>query len=244
MPKDVTMPGRSVDIFENRIIYYALLASCFLHACFLVFSYFVLSSSNKLKFKTMEIRYHAQVKEKPLERQAKIDSVSDLKESRKNSSLRTKSLLEKQIASPVFLRDSNKLSRRIDIPDKQPPKMTNLVEKRSISVPVISTQKITNPNYVGYNDRIRDKIRNRAYFYIDDPQFQAGEVYLTFIVTADGNLKDLQIISERSRANEYLRNVGLRSVRESSPFAPFPSDLKYPELSFNVVISFEVSGGQ
>ena len=122
--------------------------------------------------------------------------------------------------------------------------MTSLIEKRSISVPVVATQKITNPNYIGYNDRIRDKIRNRAYFYIDDPQFQQGEVYLTFIVTSDGNLKDLQIIGERTHANDYLRAVGLRSVKESSPFPPFPASLKYPELSFNVVISFQVNGNQ
>ncbi len=236
------MAARVFGALEDRIIYYALVGSCVLHVCFLGFSFFVLKLPSKPKVKPMEIRYHAQIKEKLVEHQARIDSVSDLKQSRKSAALRTKNLMDKQLANPTFLRDAEKLNRRIDVPDKQPLKMTNLVEKRSISVPVVSTQKITNPNYVGYNDRIRDKIRNRAYFYIDDPQFQAGEVYLTFVVTADGNLKDLQIITERSRANDYLRSVGLRSVKESSPFPPFPADLKYPELSFNVVISFEVSG--
>ncbi len=236
------MVSRIFGAFEDRIIYYALLASCFLHLCFLCFSYFVFFSSSKPKIKTMEIRYHAKPIEKKAERQPRIESVADLKETRKSAERFTKASVDKQISSSSLLRDTQKLSRRIDVSDKQPLKMTNLVEKRSISVPVITTQKITNPNYVGYNDRIRDKIRNRAYFYIDDPQFQAGEVYLTFVVNADGSLKDLQIIGERTRANDYLRSVGLRSVKESSPFPPFPSDLTYPELSFNVVISFEVSG--
>ncbi len=238
------MAARVLDVFENRIIYYSLVGSCLIHLCFLAVSYFILPPLNKAKVKSMEIRYHAQPKPKVVERPARIESVSNLKESRKVYAVSPKDLVEKQLTSPTFLRDPAKLTRRIDVADKQPIKMSNLVEKRSVSVPVVVTQKITNPNYVGYNDRIRDKIRNRAYFYIDDPQFQAGEVYLTFVITADGNLKDLQIIPQRSQANEYLQNVGLRSVKESSPFAPFPADLKYPELSFNVVISFEVSGGQ
>lgn len=238
------MGPRVLDAFENRFIQYSLIGSCFIHLCFLAVSYFVLAPFNKNKVKTMDIRYHAQPKEKVAEHQPRIESVADVKESRKAVASKTKDLIERQLTHPALLRENSKLTRRVDVVDKQPAKMTALVEKRSISVPVVTTQKITNPNYVGYNDRIRDKIRNRAYFYIDDPQFQAGEVYLTFIVTSDGNLKDLQIISERSRANDYLKTVGLRSVKESSPFAPFPADLKYPELSFNVVISFEVSEGK
>ncbi|MCB9757321.1 MAG: TonB C-terminal domain-containing protein [Candidatus Omnitrophica bacterium] len=234
------MASKTFSISEDRIIYYTLLGSCLIHVCFLLFSFFVLPCVNKIKTKTMEIRYHAKPIQKIVEKTARIERVADLKETRKLSSSGSKNLIDKQLTGSALLRDTAKLSRRIDVPDKQPLKMTNLVEKRSISVPVIASQKITNPKYVGYNDRIRDKIRNRAYFYIDDPQFQAGEVYLTFVVTADGNLKDLQIIGERSRANEYLRTVGLRSVKESSPFPPFPADLQYPELSFNVVISFEV----
>jgi outer membrane biosynthesis protein TonB len=234
------MALKTFSVAEDRIIYYALLGSCSMHACFLLFSFFIFPSVNKVKTKSMEIRYHAKPVQEIVEKTARIERVSDFKETRKLASLGSKNLIDKQLTGSALLRDTDKLSRRIDVPDKQPLKMTNLVEKRSISVPVVASQKITNPKYVGYNDRIRDKIRNRAYFYIDDPQFQSGEVYLTFVVTADGNLKDLQIIGERSRANEYLRTVGLRSVKESSPFPPFPADLQYPELSFNVVISFEV----
>lgn len=234
------MASKMWVLFENRIIYYALLGSCAIHLGFLGFSVFILLPSVKPRIKPMEILYHAKPIEKTEKKTARIESVSALKETRKAASIETKNLLEKPLSGSSLMKDKASLAKRIDIPDKQPVTMSNLVEKRSISVPVIASQKITNPMYVGYNDRIRDKIRNRAYFYIDDPQFQAGEVYLTFIVTSDGNLKDLQIIGERSRANDYLRAVGLRSVKESSPFPPFPSDLKYPELSFNILISFEV----
>lgn len=237
------MMTKIFSLDEDRVIYWALVGSCVLHASFLGFAYFVIPPVVKAKIKTMEIQYQPKQKANVEKRQSRIESVSDLKESRKNiHASETVKLIEKQLAGAAFLKDTIVRAQRVDVQDKQPLKMTNLVEKRSISVPVVASQKITNPKYVGYNDRIRDKIRNRAYFYIDDPKFQAGEVYLTFVVTADGNLKDLQIINDRSRANDYLRSVGLRSVKESSPFPPFPPDLQYPELSFNVVISFEVSG--
>jgi hypothetical protein len=33
--------------------------------------------------------------------------------------------------------------------------------------------------------------------------------------------------------------VGVKSVQEAGPFPPFPQDLNYPELTFNVSISFQ-----
>ncbi len=112
--------------------------------------------------------------------------------------------------------------------------------KRQIAVPLLQSEKITNPRYLTYHEQVRDKIRKRAYYYVDNPRFEAGEVYLTFVLSSNGELKDVQIIHERSRANSFLKSVGLRSIKESVPFPPFPKDLKYPDLTFNVVISFEV----
>jgi len=236
------MAAKTFVFNEDRIIYWTLIVSCLGHVCFLALAYFIIPPVAKAKIKSMEIRYQPKSKDSPEKKPAKIESVSDLRESRKTvRDLEAAKLVQQQLSGAAFLKDTIVRAQRVDVRDKQPLKMTNLVEKRSITVPVVASQKITNPKYVGYNDRIRDKIRNRAYFYIDDPKFQAGEVYLTFVVTADGNLKDLQIINDRSNANDYLRTFGLRSVKESSPFPPFPADLPYPELSFNVVISFEVS---
>ena len=49
-----------------------------------------------------------------------------------------------------------------------------------------------------------------------------------------------QVKEEHFHLRKNMKNVGLRSIQESSPFSPFPKDLSYPELTFNVVISFEV----
>jgi outer membrane biosynthesis protein TonB len=227
---------------EDRIIYFALIASCLVHAIILVVSYFFIPHNVKAKIKAVEIVYHSKPQAKKEVRPAEIHSVADLKEARKSTrDLLSRTEAEKQLLSSSMTRDAIRPVSKGDILDKQPIKIPSLAEKRSITVPVLTSQKITNPQYLSYNDRIRDKIRNRAYFYIDDPKFQAGEVYMTFVVSADGNLKELQVINERSHANEYLRQVGLRSIKESSPFPAFPPELRYPELSFNVVISFEVS---
>lgn len=113
--------------------------------------------------------------------------------------------------------------------------------KRFVAVPLLTSEKMDNPRYSNYTGLIRGKIRDRAYFYVDSPDFQPGEVYLTFVLLSNGALKAVRINDDKTRANDYLRSVSLRSIKESSPFPAFPSDLNYPELSFNVVISFQPS---
>jgi len=68
---------------------------------------------------------------------------------------------------------------------------------------------------------------------------KSGRVYLTFVLSSGGMLKQLQIIDSKTSANEYLRNVALKSIKESSPFPPFPIGFDYPEFTFNLLISFQ-----
>ena len=55
-----------------------------------------------------------------------------------------------------------------------------------------------------------------------------------------GELQRVKVIENETKANDFLRAVGIRSIKESGPFPPFPKELRYPELTFNVVISFEL----
>ncbi len=139
------------------------------------------------------------------------------------------------------VKDITKLSNQLSSKEKLTSRIQKLDRGQKITVPLLKAEKISNPKYLSYNQTIRYKIKQRAYLYIDHPDFKAGEVYLTFILTSDGDLKRIKIIEEKTTANSYLRSVGLRSIQESSPFASFPKDLNYPELTFNVVISFEVN---
>ena len=143
------------------------------------------------------------------------------------------------VRDAVFGENSNKTARLQEF-SKPAPRRPSPGTRKQISVPMLKSEKINNPRYINYHELIRNKIKKRAYFYVDDPDFRAGEVYLTFVLSADGVLRGVKIIDANTRANDFLRAVGLRSIKEASPFPAFPKELQYPELTFNVIISFEL----
>lgn len=93
--------------------------------------------------------------------------------------------------------------------------------------------------YVDYYQSIRGRIRE---FVIDNyPRFVAyGEVCLRFALLSNGKLKELTVVGERSSPNSLLQKIAKKSVRQASPFSAFPKGLNQTELSFNVIISFEL----
>lgn len=110
--------------------------------------------------------------------------------------------------------------------------------KKKISLPPVGLDKINNPSYVSYYQIVREKIKRAAY-QVHTKQ-ETGEVYITFMISNDGYLKDVKLVEEKTQAATYLKAIALKSVKDASPFPNFPKDLDYPQLSFNVVISFEI----
>ena len=113
-----------------------------------------------------------------------------------------------------------------------------LAIKKKISLPAIEMAKINNPSYISYYQIVREKIRRSA--YQNYTHNETGEVYISFIITNDGYIKDVRLAEEKTTANDYLKNIALRSIRDASPFPNFPKELDYPQLSFNIIISFEI----
>ena len=110
--------------------------------------------------------------------------------------------------------------------------------KKKITLPPVDMDKISNPSYMQYYQLVREKIRRAAYYnYI---RSETGEVYVSFVISAAGALKDARLVEEKSSPSQYLRAVAIRSVQDASAFPSFPKELDYPSLSFNVVISFEI----
>ncbi|MFH1190872.1 MAG: energy transducer TonB [Candidatus Omnitrophota bacterium] len=110
--------------------------------------------------------------------------------------------------------------------------------KKKITLPEIEMARIDNPSYINYYQIVREKIRRSAYqnyMYIE-----TGQVYVSFIISNYGGLMDARLAEERTTANDYLKNIALKSVREAAPFPNFPKELDYPQLSFNIIISFEM----
>ncbi|MDD5045312.1 MAG: hypothetical protein PHU91_02810 [Candidatus Omnitrophica bacterium] len=106
-----------------------------------------------------------------------------------------------------------------------------------ISIPPVSSKEIRNPGYISYYQIIREKIKRAAYRMYSKKE--TGEIYLSFAVDSGGALEGVRLIEEKSAQNQYLREIALRSIQVASPFPRFPKELDYPQLSFNIIISFE-----
>ncbi len=110
--------------------------------------------------------------------------------------------------------------------------------KKKIGLPPIEMAKIDNPSYISYYQIVREKIRRSA--YQNYTHNETGEVYISFIISGDGYIKDTRLAEEKTTAGDYLKGIALRSVKDASPFPNFPKELDYPQLSFNIIISFEI----
>ena len=139
------------------------------------------------------------------------------------------------------LHEVTKSAQRVELSEKDLPGIKGFGGERKISVPLLQSEKITNPKYLSYTQNIRQRIKQRAYYYADNPDFASGEVYLTFVLSSSGALEGVKIIKEKTHSSAYVQNIGMRSIEESAPFPPFPPDLAFPELTFNVIISFELT---
>lgn len=93
--------------------------------------------------------------------------------------------------------------------------------------------------YINYYQSIREKIRR---FVVKNyPRFiDCGEVCLYFVLSSNGRLKEIDIVEERSTQNHLLKEIAKKSLRQASPFLSFPKGLSSSQLSFNVIISFEL----
>ena len=220
--------------------YLAIGISLTIHLCWV----FIFSSAHRIPFLKRPVR-HIEVTYETTK--VKDDPKAQVQEQKVNMTR------QRQVAKSVkiFAKESDtissfkgkvsevsKFSRRLELDEKEIPKMGTM---RTVSIPMFKAEKITNPRYLNYNEKIREKIRLRAYSFVENLEFQSGEVYLTFVLLSTGELSQIKIIEEKTKADRQLRDIGVRSIQESNPYPPFPPDLHYPELTFNVVISFEVS---
>jgi outer membrane biosynthesis protein TonB len=202
----------------------------------------LLITSTSQRPKKIEINYI-----KPIKEQKPEEKTSGSPSSKKEALLLktpTKIGGGKRIPPPFFDKDESARVRREvlrnDIPLNKPVLMRPeaIVIKKKVSLPAVDLAKIDNPSYISYYQIVREKIRRSAYQNYSSNE--TGEAYITFIISEGGLLKDVHLVEEKSSASENLREIALTSVINASPFPRFPKELDYPQLSFNVVISFEV----
>ncbi len=111
--------------------------------------------------------------------------------------------------------------------------------KKTVSLSNIPGETFKTPEYRSYYQIVREKIRRLAYY--NYKKLERGEVFLTFALTAKGDLLDVSINEQRSSPSSYLRDIALKSIQEAMPYPEFPEKLKKnSKLTFNVIISFEL----
>ncbi len=218
---------------ENKIFRYAFIASLLIHIGFLMQLSNVKIHSKAIPVKTIEVVYPKLALKK------KAEPVKPVSQKGMKVDLKQEAVAkEKQKDISSFMKDLSKMKNEFLSQAQKPKIVEGKRHKRRVTVPAVEIHEIKNPQYVQYYQIVRNRIKDRA--YANYGKFDAGEVYLTFILDSAGTLKRIKVIEERTRANQYLRQISMRSVEESSPFPSFPAELQYPELSFNVIISYEV----
>ncbi|OGX34585.1 MAG: hypothetical protein A3C36_05195 [Omnitrophica WOR_2 bacterium RIFCSPHIGHO2_02_FULL_52_10] len=235
-------------ILEKRLFLAGLILSFLTHV--VLISLFALLGYGRglprKSLKTIEIIYQDI---KQLKAQAKPVAARDVKlvkDVKTEENEKVKVLTRKENIFSSFgerIRDITKLSGNLLMNRDKDTNIRTLDIGKKITLSPLSTEKINNPQYLTYNDDMRSaisrNIKERAYTYVNHPDFQAGEVYVTFVLESSGILKKVKIIEEKTAANSYLRNVALRSIMESNPFPPFPKGFDYPEFTFNLLITFQ-----
>lgn len=93
-------------------------------------------------------------------------------------------------------------------------------------------------DYINYYQLIREKIRGRLKGHYRNYHTE-GDVVLIFMVNSAGSVEAVEVETALSTRDPDLIRVAIASVRESSPFPPFPRELAYPQVAFDLTVSFK-----
>jgi len=112
--------------------------------------------------------------------------------------------------------------------------------KKSVSQEVAEKQAQikTTKDYINYYQLIREKIRERVkrrYRSYDDE----GEISLNFVLNSNGTLISSYVGETLPASHRKLADIAITSLKEASPFPPFPKALSMPEISFTVTVVFK-----
>ncbi len=92
------------------------------------------------------------------------------------------------------------------------------------------------PEFYDYYQYLRKRIEEAILY---PHHFQEGEILVNFTLYRNGRLKEISVVDDFSVDNAYLRYAAIQSVKEASPFKPFPKELAMKEIPFQIFISFE-----
>ena len=82
--------------------------------------------------------------------------------------------------------------------------------------------------YASYLLGVKRRIEN-LWGYPPEARGLTGNLFVTFSISRDGRLNDLQLAETSGIAP--LDNEAIRAIREAAPFAPFPDRMKFERLN-------------
>jgi TonB family protein len=152
----------------------------------------------------------------------------------------SRQILSKRVAPAPYIKREQIFKKVKAAPTRKPEsvKPEVIAVKKKITLPPLRNEKISNPAYLNYYQIIRERIKRAA--YQNYTHLVNGDVWLSFIILTDGQLTEVRINERKSTTYAYLKETAKKSIDDAAPFPNFPKDLNYPELSFNVIISFEI----
>lgn len=153
--------------------------------------------------------------------------------------LKSSSEAKKALNPPAYAKGAGSVRKKSGLTRIKTPVIREKSLSGIVSFPEANSPFAKNPAYMSYYDVIREEIK--AIASLNSPLMAEGEVYLTFILDSNGQLKALKLIEEKSVPDQELRRLAYDFVKQAAPFPPFPSDLKHSQLSFNVIIEFRLS---
>jgi TonB family protein len=99
-------------------------------------------------------------------------------------------------------------------------------------------QKKFSDGYANYYEQLREKVGQKIkenYKYYSEE----GSIVLNFTLKSDGSLLDVRIDKVFSSKSQVLQDIAIKSLKETSPFPPFPETLKVPESAFTLTLNFK-----
>lgn len=227
---------------------FSFILSCIVHLSFFIFTMTQSpKSESKKPLKSLEVTYQKsiQVKKEEKKPEPPKNQLSTVKKVELPKQLKSISRGETQkLTFDKKLYDLNKIPKKMSIDKQIPAELKSIDMKRDITVSMFKSDKMMNPSYLKLRSSVRDMIHRRVMSFKDHPDLESGEVYLTFVVSSDGVLHGVKIKESRTRASTFLRELSMRCIREVAPFPPFPPELNFPELTFNVLITYSVDHQQ
>lgn len=215
---------------DNKTFQFALIVSVLFHSVFFLGLPHIPFTPSKRSLEKIEITYY-KIKE-PVQKKETIGRrpetiIEKLPDVKKQEIL--------QPSKPVIEKPKEAVK-----PTRPTPEVIEAKEKTFEKVIEEEKDDAKKATYISYYRAVREKIRQYAdQNYPTYRRLGEGEVFLSFVVASSGELLRVKVIDERSVDDSILRNIAINSIREASPFLPFPRGMSQHQITFNIIISFE-----